>query len=391
MSRALCLLLCLSSFAFTQTLNRGSEAAPAPAPPVEVFYVVDGSTLTTYNIDSQTFEPSAVGTTTMPLSKYPRLVTSPNGQFLYYLTDFDFSNTDQMLYVYDTDAMGVPANTPVQAMNAGQLAGLVANPGGTFLYSVAVGSVGQQLTRQYAIVRNTIDPTTGKLTQPVTEATYQLDSDASGNDCSLSALGFNPAGTIMYDGIFCGGPHASGSSTYNQRTVDLQTGALGPDQQVYGFSYYAGSGYANVQFENNFMFAFVSYDNQGPNADVVDVFQLPNVTTPVVNCTASMLAVCGDFGYPLAHPSGEDVFLQVSNNLTEIGQVNLETQQSVEVNSLPYGVYMFSPDGKIAYGQASGPHEIYISGFNPANGEVKLGGTIHLPHVLDYWVAAERY
>jgi hypothetical protein len=387
--RALCLLLCLSSPSFAQTL-RSSSQGWAPTSPVEVFYVVDDSTLTTYNIDQETFEASAVGTTTMPASKYPGIVTSPDGQFLYYLTDSSFAGTGQKLYAYETNAAGVPEDTPVQAMNAGQLAGLVMNRGGTFLYSIAVGPIGQQYTRQYSIVRNVIDLSTGKLSQPVSEATYQLDSNASGNDCSLSILGFNPAGTIMYDGIFCGGPHASGSSTYNQRTVDLQTGALGPDQQVYGFGYYAGSGYANVQFENNFMFAFDSYENQGPNENIVDVFQMPNVSAPAVNCTATMLAACGDFGHALAHPSGEYVFLE--SNGTQIGQVNLETQQIVEVNSLPFTAWMFSPDGGVAYGQTStgSPHDVYIAGFNAANGEVKLGGTIQLPHVLDYWIAAKR-
>lgn len=394
MSRAICLLLCFSSLAFAQTLTRSSQAAFPPSSPVEVFYVASSSTLTTYNIDPQTFQPMSVGTTTLPRSKYPTIVTSPNGQFLYYLA---FVSVDkEQLYVYDTDAAGVPGSTPVQttsAGDAGQLYNLQVNPPGTFLYSVAVGPVQQQQqTTQYAIVRNVIDPATGKLSQPLNEATYQLETGSSSNDCYLSILGFNPAGTIMYDAILCSGPHGSGSSTYNQRSVDLQTGALGPDQQIYYFSYYAGSGYANVQMEDNLMFAFVTFDNQGPDADLVDVYQMPNVTTPAVNCTASMWAACGDFGFALAHPSGQYVFLQNSNGLTDIGQVNLETQQIVEVNSLPFGVRMFSPDGTIAYGTTSvGPGQIHIAGFNGVTGQVTPGGTISLTHVDDFWVPAERY
>lgn len=74
----------------------------------------------------------------------------------------------------------------------------------------------------------------------------------------------------MYDGIFCSGPHASGSATYNQRSVDPPTGALGLDQQVYTFSYYSGSGSATVQFEGDLLFAFTAFYNQGPNADLVE-------------------------------------------------------------------------------------------------------------------------
>lgn len=111
-----------------------------------------------------------------------------------------------------------------QTIDAEHLAGLAANPAGTSLYSVVVGSPTQQLTTPYAIVRSVIDPATGKLSNSVAEATYQLDSNASGNDCYLSVLGFNSSGSVLYDGIFCGGPHGSGSTTYNQRSVDLQTG-----------------------------------------------------------------------------------------------------------------------------------------------------------------------
>jgi hypothetical protein len=390
MPRALCLLLCFSSLAFAQTLSRSSQSASSPASTVEVFYVVDASTLTTYNIDPQTFEPTAVGTTSMPRSRYPSIVTSPDGQFLYYLADVTVES--QELYVYDTDATGVPGKTPVQTSNAGHLSNLVVNPAGKFLYSVAIGPPTQQEITQFSIVRNVIDPATGTLSRPATEATYQLDTQSSGEDCYLSIVAFNPTGTIMYDAILCNSPHASGSLTYNERSVDLQTGALGPDQEIYGFGYYAGSGYANVQIEDNVMFAFDTFDNQGPNADFVDVFQLPNVTTPAVNCTPSMWALCGDFGHALAHPSGRYVFLQESNSSTDIGQVNLQTQQIVEANSLPFGVWMFSPDGTIAYGTTSAaPGEIDIAGFDIATAKVTPGGTISLTRVNDYWVAAERY
>jgi hypothetical protein len=399
MRRALCLLLLVPSFAFSQSgssIARRSQSLPegAPSSAVQVLYVVDNSVLTTYNIDPQTFQANAVGTTTMPAAKYVDLIPSPNGQFIYYLANPTYYSGHQKLYVFDTDATGVPGSTPVQATNANQLAGVAINPAGTFFYSVAVGTTGPQLTTNYAIVRNVISPVNGSLSQPVTEATYTLDSDASGNDCNLDILGFNPAGTTLYDEIFCTGPHGSGSETFNQRSVDLQTGALGPDVQVYGFSMYAGSGYANVQFENNLLFAFDSFYNQGPNANTVQIFQTqPLSTTPLVNCTTSMLAVCGDFSKSAyAHPSGKYVFLQDTNYLTDILQVDLTTQQLTQVNTIPDNVERFSPDGSVIYGDNPNDAEIRIAGFNAANGEVKLGGSGTLPHVIeDNWFTAERY
>jgi hypothetical protein len=394
MSRALCLLFCLCSLAFAKTPNPGSNHASSPSSSVEVLYVLDNSTITTYNIDQQTFEPTSVGTTAMPQYKYPRLVVSPNGEFLYYLANSSFYNENLKIYVYDTDASGVPGNTPVQSMSAGQLLGIAINPTSTFFYSVAVGTPGQQYMTPYSIVRNVIDPTTGSLSQPVTEATYQLDSDTSGNDCYLSVLGFNPAGTTMYDAILCSGPHGSGSETFNQRSVDLQTGALGPDEQLYEFSSYAGSGYVEVEFANNLMFAFIGYFNQGPNANLVDVYQTqPFVNTPLVNCTTTMLTVCGDYESAVAHPSGNYVFLGDTANVTDIDAVNLSTQQIAQVNTLPFDVGELSPDGKVAYGKNSNsPNDVHIAGFNAANGEIKVGGSVKLPHLLyDGFVAAERY
>ena len=399
MRRSLCLLLLVPSFALGQNVTsivRGNQSLPAGSPPsstVEVLYVFDNSVLTTYNVDPQTYEATAVGTTTMPKAKYVSIQTSPDGRFLYYFANPTYYSGHQKLYVFDTDATGVPGSTPVQATNANQLTGVAISPAGTFFYSVAVGTTGQYTTN-YAIVRNVISPVNGSLSQPVTEATYTLDSNPSGNDCGLEILGFNPAGTTLYDAILCSGPHGSGSETFNQRSVDVQSGALGADQQVYAFSYYAGSGYAGVQFENNLLFVFDSFYNQGPNANTVQIFPTqPPSTTPLVNCTASMLAVCGDFGsYALAHPSGEYVFLQDTNYLTDILQVDLTTQQLTQVNTIPENVEKFSPDGSVIYGDNPDNGEIRIAGFNATNGEVKLGGSVLLPHVLDdYWIAAERF
>jgi hypothetical protein len=399
MRRLLSLLLLIPSFALGQNVApivRGRQSHPAgsPSSAVEVLYVVDNSVLTTYNIDPQTFQATAVGTTTMPSAKYVSIQTSSDGRFLYYLANPNYYTGHQKLYVFDTDATGVPGSTPVQATNANQLSGVAINPAGTFFYSVAVGPVGPLYTTNYDIVRNVIDPVNGSLSQPVTEAQYTLDSDPSGNDCGLQILGFNPAGTTLYDGVFCGGPHASGSETFNQRSVDLQTGALGPDEQVYGFSYYAASGYAGVQFENNLLFAFNSFYNQGPNANTVQIYQTqPLSTTPLVNCTTSMLTVCGDFSTPAhAHPSGQYVFLQDTNYLTDILQVDLTTQQLTRVNTIPENVEKFSPDGSVIYGDNPDDAEIRIAGFNAANGEVKLGGSVLLPHVIeDNWFTSERY
>jgi hypothetical protein len=135
------------------------------------------------------------------------------------------------------------------------------------------------------------------------------------------------------------------------------------------------------------LFAFIAYYNQGPNANVVDVYQMPNDTTPVISCGASMLAVCGDFTRAQAHPTGKYVFLTDPTNVTDIGAVNLSTEQITQTGSIPYPVDEFSPDGRIAYATNVGEGEIGIYGFNVATGGVKQGGSF--PD-LGYLLAAER-
>jgi Tol biopolymer transport system component len=141
------------------------------------------------------------------------------------------------------------------------------------------------------------------------------------------------------------------------------------------------------------MFAFDSFFNQGPNANTVQIFQTqPLSTTPLVNCITLMLTVCGDFTASYAHPSGQYVFLRDINYLTDILQVDLTTQQLTQINTLPGNVEKLSPDGSVIYGDNPNNAEIRIAGFNATNGEVKLGGSILLPHVIDdYWTPAERY
>jgi hypothetical protein len=117
------------------------------------------------------------------------------------------------------------------------------------------------------------------------------------------------------------------------------------------------------------------------------------VSTPQVNCTTSMLAVCGDFILGLAHPSGKYVFLTDPTNVTDIGAVNLGTQQITQTSSISYEVQQFSPDGTIAYGvnDVNGALDVEIYGFNVGTGDVRQGGTINVPSDLDSWFSAERY
>jgi hypothetical protein len=107
--------------------------------------MLNGSTLTTYNINPQTLQASDVGTITLPNpgspDYVPTLVASPNGRFVY-ISVYLNNNDQEEVYVYDTNASGLPGQSPVQQIKASQLIGVAVDPSGKFLYSVAVGPPG---------------------------------------------------------------------------------------------------------------------------------------------------------------------------------------------------------------------------------------------------------
>jgi len=386
---SLCIVLCLATLSFAQAQ---AGTAMSSTTPQQLVYVVDGSNLITYDINSQTLQATEAGTITLAQSVYPGLVTSPDGQFLYVTAYQNTNQQGERLYVYGTNSSGVPSSIPIQTLDVLAFSSPFVDPTGKFFYAVHRGTVGVNTTT-YTIARYLINATTGRLSQPVTEAKYSLPTNAL--YCSLGIFGMNAAGTMMYDDISCGYPHGGAEVTYNERTVDPTTGALGPDQKIYYWNNASGGGEI-VQFEKNLMFDFVIPDNYSQNANYVDVYPLqPNVSKPTIHCTESMDADCGSFVWGLVHPSAQYVFtVMPSSYVTNIDKVELSSKQIVATSStIPYEVQQFSPDGKIAYAAndlSNGGLNIQIYGFNVTNAQVTAGGLINLPSGLDPWFAAER-
>jgi len=388
---SLCAVLCLATLTCAQTPSDNTASSTTP---VQLIYVIDGSTLSTYDINSQTFQSSLVGTTTLQQSVYPGLTTSPNGHILYYTAYQNSNQQGEKLYVYNTNSLGVPNTQPIQTLGAKGIYALLVDPTDKFLYIVHQGAVGTQYTT-YTIVRFVINPTTGKISQPVTEASYKLDSVVSGLYCSLSLDGMNAAGTMLYDEILCSYPHGGAEVTYYERSADPQTGALGPDQKVYYWNNSSGGG-DHVQFVKGLMFDFVVPNSFQQNINFVDIYRLhPNVSTPLIHCTESMLADCGSDYWGLAHPSAQYVFMITPlTYMTNIDKVDLSSKQIVATSStIPYEVQQFSPDGKIAYAanDVYPALNIQIYGFNVNTAKVTAGGLISVPSDLDSWFAAERH
>ena len=360
---------------------------------VQVYYALEGTTLVTYNINPHTLNFTQVGTLKTSASTAYWLVPSTNDHFLYF-AGLD-ANQNERLWVYATDASGAPQPSPVQVMDATGLDSIQMDPKANFLYAIYgfLNSDGWHTT--YNIQRYLVDAGKGTISQPATQATETLPTfDA--DYCTVSIQGFNSTASKLYDQVYCN-THEGPQATYYERTVNNTTGALGPDVQIYSWSVYLQGGEV-VQFVGNHMFDFRTSGDYPP-IQSIDIFPaVPNRSKPLVQCTASMIAACGNFpNGGIAHPSGKYVFLLVSNTTTQIERVDLKNHKLVDTsNQIPNLVNQFSPDGTLAYTSNYTGQGYYITvyGFNVTTSQVTPGGQIFVGQqgtVWDEFYPARRF
>jgi hypothetical protein len=390
-----CILLGLGTL--TSAQNAASAVAPTSPTPVQVVYLVESTTIVTYNVDPLTLNPTQVGSLTVPNAVVnpdvnPGLIAVPNDHFIVYV-GYE-APTQQRLWIFATDATGAPQLPPVQEFNVKNFNGLQVDPKANFVYAVFEGAASNgSYTTPWYIRRYLIDPASGKLSQPQLVATYALDNGAEGTTlCYLSLLGFNSGGTSLYDEVQCSAEGAN-DGTYNERTVNLTNGVLGSDVEVYSWQNGDSGGYQSVQFVADRLFDFVVPFDYAPGYNSVNIYPVvPSTSTPLLACTAQMLEACG-YSVGFAHPSGKYVFMAIASDLTQIDKVELSQKKIVDSSHyVPYWVTQFSPDGTLVYGVQSGNSgsQLMIYGFDVATSEVAPGGLIELPSTFDAFYTAER-
>jgi hypothetical protein len=391
----LSLCVCLASFALTHLAVAQQSSATSQSTPVQVVYVIGSSTITTFNVDPQTLMATQVGSPLNVDTSYiiSSVVASPNDHALYVIALG--SGYSRQLLVYGTDSSGVPQNPALQIITTTGLGQVLLDPKSNFLYAVFQAPDGD-LNMQYVVGSYEVD-SQGKISHPQTVATYKLSDDASGEDCGFSMYGFNSAGTVLYDEVGCSTPDSYGI-TYNERTVNLTTGALSPDVEVISWDN-GDDGFDTVEFIGAEVFLFQVPNDFQSGINSVSIYPLvPNTSTPLLECTASMLESCG-YATGTAHPSGEYIFMSDTQNFTEIDRVELNAKKIVDTgNYIPYSfgslaiAGQFSPNGTIVYATSpviSGSYGIQIYGFNVATAAVTAGGAIPVPE-LDFFLATQR-
>lgn len=385
------------SFCLSLLLNQPGAFATdyAPSSPLQVVYLQDGATLATYNVDPQTLNATEVGQAfNLPMTTFNGLTPSLDGKFLY-IFGLD-SSQNQHLWVFATDASGVPQSPAVQQLNANGMSNFELDPAAGFAYAL-VGTPNSQNQTMYNIQRFTVDAATGKLSSRAIVAKYPLNGSCPtgvlGSNPSLN--GFSPSGDMFYDNWFCVTLNDSSLVTYFERTINPQTGALGKEVEVYNWKNHT-QGYDTVSFTNNQVIDFSIPNPYGQGTNSLSIYPVvPNSTTALVHCAVSMLEACGYSLGEIVHPSGKYIFFIINYYTDEIASVDLTSKQISDTGRyIPYQVAKFNADGTIAYALnvSSSTYSIEIYGFDPATANVSYtGGTINAPSISDtFWPVARQ-
>ena len=385
------------SFCLSLLLNQpGALAADhAPSSALQVVYLQDDTTLTTYNVDPQTLNATQVGQPfNLPMTSFNGLAPSLDGKFLY-IFGLD-SGQNQHLWVFATDASGVPQSPAVQQLDANGMSNFELDPVAGFAYAL-VGTANSQNQTLYDIRRFTVDSATGKLSSPAIVTKYPLNGSCPTGvlGASPSLNGFSPSGDKFYDNWFCVTLNDSSLVTYFERTINPQTAALGKEVEVYNWKNHT-QGYDTVSFTNNQIIDFSIPNPYGQGTNSLSIYPVvPNGTRPLLHCTASMLEACGDSLGEIVHPSGKYIFFTITYYIDQIAKVDLAANQLVYTgHAIPYQVAKFSADGTIVYALdvLSSSYNVEIYGFNPATADVTYaGGLIYAPSISDtFWPIARQ-
>jgi hypothetical protein len=371
---AFCVFLSISVLSTEAT----SAIAGPSASSTEVLYLLEGSTVQTYDVDRQTGNPTQQGSgVTLDATQNIAIATSANDRFLYVT---GYVGSTQSLWVYATDSNGVPQLPAVQALRLGSgYSPLSIDPDGTLAYA-ARNSLNWKYQTVAAIYSFTIDPTTGRVKKsPKPVATYPANGPCNqGADfAGLGVVGFNPKGTAMYDAWGCSYHDAGGQGFYYSRSVSQETGALGAEKLVL---YWDNGSDTSTNLVNITPSAIVYFSlpndySQGYG----DLAALPlSGGTPLVDCTAAMLEACGYATWETVDPSGKYVFFQVSSTTTLVTKLELAKKKIVDTGSYVGGhVWAFSPDDLLVYTEDENLvnpwiYSIYV--FDPATGRISYTG-----------------
>jgi hypothetical protein len=366
MLRRFC-LLSLMSLPFLLT------AANAAQSPLEVLYVQQDTNILTYNVDPASLQATEVG---QPLAlsgnaAVVQLIPHPNGHYVYVLTGAAYTRTS--VSVYATDISGVPQVPALQSIAPAAVTQFAIDPSGRFAYMIEY-TAAPEGAFFYRVRLFTVNASTGKLTEsPKAQLKYGPSAY-----CTPSLAGFYPNGGEIEYSIFCT-PSGSLSATFYKQRINPTTGEWGPPSEFYSFDDNNDGLYSDqVRLSPRSI-----NDLNVLNTQIsVRIYPPGGGTTPLINCTSTMLTACSQASQFWQDISGQYLLLSLNGNM-EIVKVDLDSKQIVDTgNSIDLTPH-FSPDDSILYGAAygAGPY-VQVYGFNANTGGITPGSRITVPETL---------
>lgn len=304
-------------------------ATAAPTVTVQVMYLENNDTITTYDVDSDTGKATQVGQpVTIASAQYLGPITSVrNGQFIYVL--WSDANRENHISGYATNAYGVPNGSPFQTFSSSRLNSFEVDPNGKFAYGL-MSWTDSQGEMNSNIRLFAIDSSTGKLTEsPKVQAHYGPDYYYS-----AALFGFNSSGSKLYDSYSFNFDHES-AAVYSYHPVDPQTGTLKPDVTIFKTSDYDSGD--NVTISDKLLAqtfasccdAWVNVYNNPPKYQNGQYM-------PLIHCTSSMLSQCATAQLSILDPSSKNLFMPPLNNGdTAVAHIDLTASMLTQTATIP--------------------------------------------------------
>jgi 6-phosphogluconolactonase (cycloisomerase 2 family) len=337
--------------------------SPSPAPTSEILYTLDNGIVSTYSID-----PSALTATLaeQPASLVPassslmQFAPSPDDHYVYVVWS-DAQNL-QHLSVFQTDSSGVPQLPHIQTLNANSLSQFNMHPNGRFAYMLEVTTSGNS----YQAYIRLFEVQQGRGT--LKESSQVQGSYGPSVYWPAFLYGFSTDGTKLYDAST-----VETASIYRQRAIDLTTGALGADKQIF-----QATGNSEVVIRNVIV-------DQYQTSITADNFlaiypDTPNPAKATIRCTMAMLSACATATNVQLDPSGRYLFLtDPAKGTVQVATFNLSTDK---IRNTGYSIPMpaetpglaFSPDGSIVYALGD-DQAVHFYHFDAQSGSLTEGGT----------------
>ena len=332
-------------------------------PANQILYVLNNGTVATFSIDPSSLSAAPVED---PVSLVPTSAAllqfdpSPRDHFVYSVW-LDGQNL-QHLSVFQTDSFGVPQIPAIQVLNANSLSQFNMHPRGRFAYMLEVTNVNQVYWADIRLFNVQSDG--GMLVEnPQIQGQY-------GPAFLWPAFlyGFSSDGSKLYDTSTL-----SDGAVFRERAIDLKTGELGADSQIFA----AGREQA-VVLGKVIVEQYQSSGDQG----YIDVFpNTPNPKHASVHCTAAMLRYCATASDVQLERSGRYLFLtDPATQAVHVAVIKLSEERVLDTGaSLPMTSqtpgFAFSPGESIVYAMLARDHSLHFYHFNLSTGSLTESGT----------------